>query len=102
MSDTSSIPEGASQATPAATSTVLRRPRVWPAAIIAALMWGVLLVVPQLDVDQFEFLNDFVKFMVLMGAVGLGTLLFFGWWLFFSRLPWKDRLLLPVVAALVG
>ncbi len=104
MSDTA-IPEGVFPATlpaPAVTPVASHRLRVWPAVVIAALMWGVLLVVPRLDVDQFEFLNDMVKFLLMMGAVGLGAVLFLGWWLFFSRLTWKDRLLVPAVVAAAG
>ena len=96
------IPEGAIPATQPAIPAVPRLPRVWPAVIIVALMWATLLIVPRIDADKVEFLNDFVKFMMQFLAVGVGALLFLAWWFFFSRVPWKDRLLLPLVAALVG
>jgi hypothetical protein len=99
MSDLSSPVVGS----PAAVSpTAPVQPRLWPGATIVALIWAVLLIVPKIDVEQVEAMNDMVKFMTQMGAIALGTLLFLVWWIFFSRVSWKDRLLVPLAVVAIG
>src|SRR5205823_1237080 len=69
------------------------RPRVWPAAIILALEWIAI------ETPRLLEMQAFVKFMILLMAPMAAAVLLAAWWLFFSRLRWRDRLLgLGVVA----
>ena len=67
-----------------------RRPlRLWPALVILALHWLVLLVPPALGVPEVS------PILVSMTAAGLVLL----WWLFASRAAWTEKLLVVAVAA---
>lgn len=63
---------------------VLKKPvRLWPGVILLVLQWLILLVGPRVAPDA------------ALGAIMVGLvcgLLIFGWWLFFSRLPWLERI----------
>src|SRR5690348_3770595 len=98
MSDISSpIPEGAFQSgsPPLASPPARRRPRLWPGVAIVALMWGAILGVQLIDPEKVEAVNQMVQFQVRFMAPTVAGALFLVWWLFFSRLRWLDRLLVP-------
>src|SRR6185503_18343064 len=63
---------------------VLKKPvRLWPGVILLVLQWLILLVGPRVAPDA------------ALGAIMVGLvcgLLIFAWWLFFSRLPWLERI----------
>jgi len=73
---------------PSPTSTV-RPPRLWPAVALVAGYWAVIgiahLLVPTVISQLQHFLTIFYSPFIL----ALGIIV---WWLFFSRLPWADRL----------
>lgn len=62
--------------------------RVWPGVVLVAVQWGLRFVLPAIWPDTLM--------VAVIGAVGLG-LGVIGWWVFFSRAPWAERL--GVVAA---
>ncbi|TWT86748.1 outer membrane biogenesis protein BamB [Pseudobythopirellula maris] len=68
--------------------------RVWPAVLIAIVSWFTLTVPIRQTPGE---LNGFLP--MLLGAIG-GLLLLLIWWLFFSRVPRRDRTI--GVALLVG
>jgi outer membrane protein assembly factor BamB len=72
-------------------SSVTKPLRLWPGAIIAALMVLTAIVVPLVVPEGRMF--------AVMGGV-LGGLLIFLWWLFFSRARWSERL--GVLAVMIG
>jgi|GEM_PF-3989460 len=105
MSDTPSpVSEGASQVpAPPATAAAPQRPlRLWPGVVLVALMWGAVQGVSALDPERIEAINELTQFQVQFMGPMVAALLFFGWWLFFSRLRWLDRLLVPIFVVLVG
>ena len=63
---------------------VLKKPvRLWPGVVLLVLQWLIILVGPRVAPDA------------ALGAIMVGLvcgLLLFGWWLFFSRLPWLERI----------
>lgn len=63
---------------------VARKPvRLWPGVILLVLQWLIMLVGPRVVPDA------------ALGAIMVGLvcgLLLFVWWLFFSRLPWLERI----------
>ncbi len=65
-----------------------RPPRVWPGVLIVALMW--LAITLPARFSSSGVTAPGVMEWVILGALG-GTLLFFIWWLGFSRLRWGDR-----------
>jgi outer membrane protein assembly factor BamB len=67
--------------------TAERRPRLWPGVVIVLLQAAVILAPGPLGLSPFvQFQAKFIGAMV--GAVVLVV-----WWLFFSRLYWRDRFL---------
>lgn len=93
--------ENLSQTAKAAGSTASStetRLRLWPGVAMLAIQWLVLL-----GTELFMPVG-FVKFMVTFIAPMAATVLVIGWWLFASRLSWKDRMMVLAafaVAALV-
>jgi outer membrane protein assembly factor BamB len=85
---------------PAPAAAVVRpepRLRLWPGVLILALQWLAVLVPAWMDpggIVQFYF-----KFLApMVGAAALGL-----WWLFASRLRWRDRfLVLAIFGAAAG
>ena len=75
---------------------VAPRPRVWPAVVIVALQWLVILT------PRWLQLEPFVRFMGSCWAPILAGALIAVWWLFFSRLRWGDRLLVLVAFLALG
>jgi outer membrane protein assembly factor BamB len=74
-----------SQPTPAVV-----RPRLWPAVVILALMWAVT-VIPGF-IGQLQG-TPWHVFAMIWGAGG-GAIAIGLWWLFASRVPWTDRLMI--------
>lgn len=103
MSDTQSpVAEGASQAAPPPAVLAPPRPlRLWPGVVIVALMWGAMQGVKAIDPERIEAINELTQFMVQFMGPMVAAALFFAWWVFFSRLRWLDRLLVPVFAIFV-
>jgi outer membrane protein assembly factor BamB len=73
-----------------------RKPRLWPGVVAVALMWG-LMYIPAWVAHGTEFFYACVMF-----GISLAQLLFLGWWLFFSRVPWKSRILVLIGCAVIG
>jgi len=72
------------------------RVRLWPAVLIVALQWPVTRLPGVLmpgTYEQFQFL--FFGAMIATGAILL-------WWLFASRVPWKQRLLILAAFIVIG
>lgn len=94
MSDTiSQVPEGPvsverpmpSEAAGPVPSAVPQRLRLWPAVVIITLQWLVVLVPAQVAPGtMFHFFGMF------LGPI-VGTAAVLAWWLFGSRLPWRER-----------
>lgn len=60
--------------------------RIWPGVVIVAALWLFFAILPRLELDNRLFLLLFQ-----WGAIGLISL-FLGWWMLFSRVPWRDRI----------
>jgi len=80
--------------TPQSAAEQTSRLRLWPGVALVSLQWFLWLFVPLMPFD-------------LAGIVGIGGgvlcgILVLGWWLFFSRAPWLERLgMLAVIPAAV-
>ena len=76
-----------------------RRMRLWPGVAIFAVQWAIV------GVLQLLFSGEPLGFMSMLIGPMIGTVVLIGWWLFFSRLSWRDRLGVPaaclVIVALV-
>lgn len=57
--------------------------RLWPGVVLVVVQWLLWLVLPMVSRD--------LAIYGLMGGVVCGPLVF-GWWLFFSRAPWLERI----------
>jgi len=75
--------------------TNARTPRVWPAIVIVALLWGIRLYALVVPMTTFShFMSTFMSLLVAMA-------LFLAWWLISRRTSIKERLLaLAAVVAL--
>ena len=83
---TQTIEPQATAVEPAAVvATAEPRLRLWPAVLIVALQWGVS------TLAQTFAAGTMLQFMAMFMGPMIGAALFAGWWLFASRLPWKDR-----------
>jgi outer membrane protein assembly factor BamB len=76
--------------------TLPRKPlRLWPGIILVLIQWIFWYAVP-----------FFLPAATLVGLAGsaIAAVLIVGWWLFFSRAPWLERIagLVLIVAALIG
>lgn len=80
----------------AAPPSVVRRLRLWPGIVVVALQWAAVTIIGQI------FPATPIQFMAMFIGPLVGTLAVLIWWLFFSRLRWADRLLLPVAFGLCG
>src|SRR6516165_1647195 len=75
--------------------TALIRPRLWPAVLILAVQWAAKLLAERFWQGEVAYF-----YAVFYGPlIGAGLVLL--WWLFLSRVPWRDRLL-ALLAVLVG
>ena len=73
-----------------------RKPlRVWPGVVLVIVQWLAWLVVPFL-------LPDYTLYGLLVTAICAGAIVL--WWLIFSRAPWYERLVVPIliVLAVIG
>jgi outer membrane protein assembly factor BamB len=87
----------AAPATPSVpTERIDPRPRLWPAVVIVILMWAGMLIPGWLAPISLAHMFGW------MLSPLIGLLLLAGWWLFFSRLGWRDRLLGFGVFAALG
>jgi len=69
----------------------LRKPlRLWPGVVIAVLLLMLRFVIPVVAPEALAFGVPAMYIGVMAGL--LGGLLIIGWWLFFSRAPWSERL----------
>jgi outer membrane protein assembly factor BamB len=75
---------------------VERRPRVWPGVLLVLLYWAVL------KVPGWLFPGTKAHVMVLMFGSMVVPALFVLWWLFFSRVTWRERLFGLLACAGVG
>jgi outer membrane protein assembly factor BamB len=73
------------------------RPRVWPGVVIIALQWLCALAPKWLAPD--EIMLQFVG-LFLAPMVGAGLIVI--WWVFFSRIRWRERWLLLLAANVIG
>jgi outer membrane protein assembly factor BamB len=64
--------------------------------IIVAALWIFFEVLPQLELDNRLFLRLFQ-----WGAIGLISV-FLIWWVLFSRVPWRDRILCVLICLVAG
>jgi outer membrane protein assembly factor BamB len=70
-------------------------PRLWPAVLILAVQWAAKLLAERFWPGEIE-----AFYAVFVGPmIGAGLVLV--WWLFLSRVPWRDRLL-ALLAVLTG
>jgi outer membrane protein assembly factor BamB len=76
-------------------ATAGTRPRLWPAVLILAAQWAAKLLAERFW--QGEVAYVYAVFYAPM----IGAALVLLWWLFASRVPWRDRLLV-LLAVLVG
>ena len=83
-------------AAPVAVPAAVPKPRLWPAVVIVALEWAAILAPRNLDLSMF------VQFMCVFLAPLVATVALAVWWLFFSRLRWRDRWLGFGVCAALG
>jgi outer membrane protein assembly factor BamB len=75
--------------------TALVRPRLWPVLPILAVQWTARLLADRFWQGEVEYV-----YAVFYGPmIGAGLVLL--WWLFASRVPWRDRLLM-LLAVFVG
>jgi outer membrane protein assembly factor BamB len=86
------------QSAPTPPAAAATRPRVWPGVVVVALMWAAVVgpgLIPELQGTRWQ-VNG-----MLFGAMG-GAALVGLWWLFASRTPWADRLLLLLFFGVSG
>lgn len=72
------------------------RLRLWPGVLFVAIQWACIKIPPLVipgEIMQFWF--------VFLGPL-VTTVLFLGWWLFFSRAPWSERFFDLAVAIILG
>jgi outer membrane protein assembly factor BamB len=93
--ETAATPPEPRQETAAAS---VRLPRVWPAAAVLGIFWIVFAVLRGTDLGMSL---GFTGFLILMSATGAAALLLLVWWLAFSRIGWRERLVL-LSAAIAG
>jgi outer membrane protein assembly factor BamB len=68
-------------------------PRLWPGVVASILLLVIAYVVPAVNSEW--------SIVGLLGGIGCALLVFL-WWLFFSRLPWVERLGAVAVIAVAG
>jgi outer membrane protein assembly factor BamB len=70
--------------------------RLWPGLLFVLCQWLIILLPTFID------LQPFLQFMSKFYGPMLGALSVLVWWLFASRARWFDRLLMPVLYALIA
>jgi outer membrane protein assembly factor BamB len=73
-----------------------RRPRLWPAVILVVLQWLCL------TVPRWVAPGTIIQFYAMFFGPMLTAAAFTAWWLFFSRVHWRDRLLVLAVCVVLG
>lgn len=73
-----------------------KQPRVWPAVVLVGLFWTYDLILRWLEAPMFT------RFLSLLAAVGILTLLFTIWWLLNRRIARADRWACLGVAVVSG
>jgi outer membrane protein assembly factor BamB len=73
-----------------------RKPRLWPGVAAVAFLWACLYVPGWIAPGSM-----FQLYAYMFGAMA-AQLLFLVWWLFFSRVPWIDRILAIIACAAIG
>lgn len=76
--------------------TAPRSLRLWPGLIVVAILLGMIFI------PGWFAPGSYVAFMSMFYAPFVGGTLLLVWWLFFSRAPWLDRIIVPLVAIAVG
>src|SRR5579871_1561259 len=103
MSDTLSpipsapqTPEGFSPSSAAPPGPATPRPRLWPGVLIIVLEWLAITVPGWVAPGTFfQFMGMFWSPMIGAAAIAL-------WWLFLSRLSWREQLPVLLAAAMGG
>jgi len=93
MSDSTSTHDAAPNYQPADAAPP-KVPPVWPPLVLVAILWAFQFVTGQLELTTFE------KFGSRFVASALILLLFLLWWLFGSRIPWRQRF--GILAGFIG
>src|SRR6516165_3544126 len=73
-----------------------RRLRLWPGVLIVALQWGLI------TLAQTFAAGTMLQFYAMFMGPMVGAALFALWWLFASRIPWKDRGIVLAVAVVLA
>jgi outer membrane protein assembly factor BamB len=70
--------------------------RIWPAVVVIALQAGAIIysITPEFD--------NFSRFVAMMAGPALSLLLFFVYWFGFSRVPLRQKLVVPAFAITFG
>jgi outer membrane protein assembly factor BamB len=71
-------------------------PRLWPGVVIVALHWALVLI------PAWTVPGEMLHIMLAMWSPLLSTALFALWWLFFSRVSWKERFLVLGLCIVIG
>jgi outer membrane protein assembly factor BamB len=79
--------------------SVQRRLRLWPGVVIIAVQWIAVKCIELLTRDTEA---EMMGFQAAMFAPMIGALAVLLWWLFFSRLTWPDRVIVPVAMIVFG
>lgn len=75
---------------------VSRTMRLWPAVLIVILQW-LAIKVPGIVAPI-----TFIQFILMFWGPIVAAVLILGWWLFASRLRWRERLLMPVACVAIA
>jgi outer membrane protein assembly factor BamB len=89
-------PEAVASLAPALPWLGRPRPRLWPGAVIVALLWAAL------TVPGWIAPGSLMAFQLTFWAPMVAAGLFLLWWVLFSRAPWLDRIAIPLACAAVG
>src|SRR5579884_2491655 len=73
-----------------------RRPRLWPGVVLVVLQW-LLLIVP-----RWVAPGTMVQFLAMFWGPMITAAALVAWWLFASRVRWRDRLAVLAFCCVVG
>ncbi len=83
----------------ASPSSGQRRLRLWPGVAIIAVQW---IAVKSIELLTRDTEAEMMGFMAMMFGPMIGAFAMLVWWLFFSRLNWADRVIVPAACILFG